>query len=219
MKALKGVLLSVLIAANASFGYGADRHETKDSLVRIVSGIVARECNEAEKSLDLKRYSIGKDIKDMDKFVRLSYQKCSPIEDFIRIVTLGGLLAPKSFNEFSILRSEISSAQNSILDSIYNDNIGNINEGIFRSYMAKSIPYDELVGIYSKAFGLGAEFVGNEMKKDKAKEEKERLDEKMRFLLVVYSRGHSYIDSAYKGAREKENNDAEEIHLASEQGQ
>ncbi|MBI2047339.1 hypothetical protein HYT26_04235 [Candidatus Pacearchaeota archaeon] len=219
MKAIKVALLGLLIAANASFSYGASKHETKDNLVKVVSGIVARECNEAEKSLDLKRYSIDKDIKDMDKFVRLSYQKCSPLEDFIRIVTLGGLLAPKSFNEFSSLRSEISSAQNSILDSVYADGVGSINEDIFKSYMAKNIPHDDLVRMYRKAFDLGGEFVRNEMNKDKTKAETARLDEKRRFLLVVYSKGCSYIDSAYKGAKEKAKNDAKEIHLASENSQ
>jgi len=217
MKALKVALLSLLIAANASFSYCASKHEIKDNLVKVVSGIVARECSEAEKSLGLKRYSIGKDIKDMDKFVRLSYQKCSPLEDFIRIVTLGGLLAPKSFNEFSSLRSEISSAQNSILDFIYADGVGNINEEVFKSYMARSIPHDDLIRIYRKAFDLGGEFVRNEMKKDKTKAEIERLDEKMRFLLAVYSKGGLYIDSAYKCAKEKD--DAKEAHLASENSQ
>src|SRR3989338_6658104 len=155
MKALKVALLSLLIAANASFSYCASKHEIKDNLVKVVSGIVARECSEAEKSLSLKRYSIGKDIKDMDKFVRMYYQKCSPLEDFIRIVTFGGLIAQKFFNEFSSLRSEISSAQNSILDFIYTDGVGNINEEVFNSYMARSIPHDDLIRIYRKAVDLG----------------------------------------------------------------
>ena len=221
MKALKGVVLGLLILANSniSLAYCASKHEIKDNLVEVVSGIVARECNEAEKSLGLKRYSIGKDIRDMDKFVRLSYQKCSPLEDFVRIVTLGGLLAPKSFNEFSSLRSEISSAQNSILDFIYADGVGNINEEVFKSYMARSIPHDDLIRIYRKAFDLGGELVGNEMKRDKTKAETARLDEKRRFLLVVYSKGCSYIDSAYKGVKEKEKNDAKEVYLASENSQ
>ena len=221
MKALKGAVLGLLILANscASLAYCASRHETKDNLVKVVSGIVVRECKETEESLDLKEYRIEKDIKDMDKFIRLSYQKCSLLEDFIKIVTVGGLIAPKSFKDFSRLRKDISSAQNKILNSIYMEDISEIDEDLFGSYLAKNVSYGDLMEMYNKAFDFGIESVGNEVKKGRKKTE---MEEKRRFLLASYINGYYYIESVYKGAkgnaRDKPRN-AKEINLASEHPQ
>lgn len=192
-KAVISLIIASMFFANA---HPAERSKLKKEAVNTISEIIVRESKSAEKNLNLQYYKVDDELKGIKKGVRMSYQK-SLLEGIVEIITLGKLLTPRSYREFSSLRDEISSKQNTILDKIWRNDTEHINEIILKEYIRQNVPKCELTGMYNKMFDLASEASKNEIDKHISKEKTIKEKEKAVFLLHAYAKGHLYIEEIY----------------------
>ena len=198
MKLLRSVLVGSLIFMN-SIGYCSSREEIKDKLVDVVSDIIVRESKETKDKLKLENYDVEKDLKDIKKFVKDFYHSSSLMQNITNLLTLGCLLAPKSYKEFSTLRRNVSKMQNRILRyacKVYE--CDEINEDVFLYCLRKEVSYKDLIRTYNKGFDLGIEAVMNDVKKEKVDSK-----DKLKFLISSYANSYIYIENTYNGNKDK----------------
>lgn len=197
MRILRTILLSSLIFANSA-GYCSSREETKEKIVDVVSKIVVRECKETKAKLRLDDYNIENDLKNIKKNIKSSYHPSCLIQDFINLLTLGCLLAPDSYKEFSVLRRDVSKMQNRILRyacKIYESD--EINEDVFLYCLKKEVSHEDLIKVYNKGFDLGIEAAINDVKNNKT-----GAKDKLKFLISSYANGYIYIEEGYNCKKE-----------------